>query len=142
MPIVSAVDGSDRSTAVVERGADLARAYDVDHHVVHVASLSDATGRDNVGGPTLELDRATNEARQVAESVAASATGTDQYEPVGLVGDIVHELLTYCDEIGAEYIVVSGRKRSPIGKLVFGSVTQSLLLQSHIPVVSVTQTNH
>ena len=41
------------------------------------------------------------------------------------------------DEIDADQIVLCGRKRSPAGKVLFGSVTQSVLLDSAVPVTVV-----
>lgn len=40
-------------------------------------------------------------------------------------------------EMDADRIVMSGRKISPVGKVLFGSVTQSVLLDSDIPVTFV-----
>lgn len=49
-------------------------------------------------------------------------------------GDPAEEILETAAEIDAETIVMSGRKRSPAGKALFGSVTQSVLLGADRPV--------
>jgi len=49
-------------------------------------------------------------------------------------GDIENTIVDVAEELGANMIVMGGRKRSPAGKLIFGSTTQDVLLQSSIPV--------
>lgn len=43
-------------------------------------------------------------------------------------------ILDAAEEIGADAIVLGGRKRSPLGSLLFGSVSQAVMLDSTIPV--------
>ena len=55
----------------------------------------------------------------------------------GRVGEPVEEILAEADRRGAQYLVIGGRKRSPTGKALFGSKTQSILLTADLPVVTV-----
>lgn len=50
--------------------------------------------------------------------------------------DPAEAILKVADEIDADRIVISGRKRSPVGKVLFGSITQSILLDSNVPVTA------
>jgi len=50
-------------------------------------------------------------------------------------GDTVSDILSVADEHDVESIVLGGRKRSPVGKALFGSVTQSVILETDRPVV-------
>lgn len=51
--------------------------------------------------------------------------------------DPADAIIDVATEIDADRIIMSGRKRSPTGKVLFGSVTQSVLLDSDIPVTAV-----
>ena len=51
--------------------------------------------------------------------------------------DPVRDVLDTADELGAELIVIGIRRRSPVGKLVLGSNSQSILLEAPIPVLAV-----
>ena len=43
-------------------------------------------------------------------------------------------ILDLADEEAADHIVMGSRKRSPTGKVIFGSVSQQVLLESPVPV--------
>jgi len=45
-------------------------------------------------------------------------------------GDPAKEIVDAADDIDADVITLAGRKRSPAGKLLFGSVSQEVILSS------------
>ena len=49
-------------------------------------------------------------------------------------GDVTDTILEVAADLDADGIIITGRKQSPIGKAVFGSVTQDVLLNSDRPV--------
>jgi len=49
-------------------------------------------------------------------------------------GDPAEEITSVAEELDVDRIVMSGRNRSPAGKVLFGSVTQSVLLDAERPV--------
>lgn len=55
-------------------------------------------------------------------------TEKDRADPVGAI-------LDQADLYDADEIVLGGRKRSPAGKVLFGSVTMSVLRNTDVPVV-------
>lgn len=49
-------------------------------------------------------------------------------------GDAAEEIVAVANDVDADLVVMCGRKMGPAGKLVFGSVTQSVLRESNRPV--------
>lgn len=67
---------------------------------------------------------------------------TERLEDAGVEVNVVEDsmetvdnILRYAEEHDAASIVMGGRKRSPAGKALFGSVTQSVILNADRPVV-------
>lgn len=119
-------------------GAKHAEAFGEDLHVVHVLSQSafrelEKDSLDDTG-QTVPLDDVRARARAIADEVASRTT--DEYEAVGLVGDAADELVRYANDGDASYICIGGRRRSAVGKALFGSVTQDVLLNAECPVVT------
>lgn len=164
MTILAAVDGERVPDPVVEVGHDLAQQYETDFVVVHVMDqsvfekrrdqTSDAPGltefasgigyEDTTSTPsgsdrhTYTIEDAEHDASRVAGDVVDGTIERRRDVTLqGRVGDTLDEILGEADRRDAEFVVVGGRKRSPTGKALFGSVTQSILLNADRPVVSI-----
>lgn len=141
MVIIGAVDKSARASAVVREAGKLASAFEEPAHIVHVMTQSQFVDLQQTSakrvGDIVDMD----EVREMAAEVAEDAVEEFDvpYETVGLVGDPASQLVRYADEQDAQYIVIAGRKRSPTGKVIAGSVAQSVILNAGCPVVSVIQ---
>lgn len=54
-----------------------------------------------------------------------------------VVPDIADAVLETADALDASLIVVGIRRRTPVGKMLLGSVAQRVLLEAHCPVLAV-----
>ena len=78
------------------------------------------------------------------DDVSVSIVNVFEEFQAGLSVDLVRrhgepgqEVVEYAASVDADNIVVPGRKRSPVGKAVFGSVTQDIVLDADMPVTIV-----
>ncbi|ELZ05922.1 universal stress protein [Natrialba asiatica] len=139
MTVIGAVDRSDRASGIVRQAHKLGEAFDEPVEIVHVLTRDEFVSLErttvNETGGTIP----TEDVVQIAADIAAEAIDRANVDatPVGLMGDPADEIDSYADDNGANYIVVAGRKRSPVGKALFGSVAQSVLLNASVPVVSI-----
>lgn len=72
--------------------------------------------------------------------VALAAASIDDKMTVRAVGseaDAAAELIDLSYEETTDLVVIGLRRRSPVGKLVMGSVSQQILLGAHCPVTAV-----
>mgnify|MGYP006287188791 FL=1 len=139
MTVLVAVDREEDARGVLEEGERLAKQFDEDLVVVHVLTRKEfvnlertsVSATDEVVDPDEVRDIAAELADELAEAVL------DDYTPVGAVGDPAGEVLTLARKHDASYVIIGIRKRSAVGKAVFGSTAQDILMSSDRSVVVV-----
>ena len=78
------------------------------------------------------------ELERLHERLSAAGVTYELVQPVGV--DPAEELLGAMDRPDAELLVIGIKHRSPVGKLLLGSVSQQLLLECPKPVLAVKPT--
>ncbi|RQG87911.1 universal stress protein [Natrarchaeobius halalkaliphilus] len=164
MTIVAAIDGTPSSETVVQTAHDVSSAFDEELIVLHVMEQeeyeriaerakgptsgtpsypftpSDSSVTLSTGGQSAEgypIDTAAEDATTVARSFAEEALPADAaFSADGRVGEPTKKILESVERNDAHMLVIGGRKRSPVGKALFGSITQSVLLNSERPVLT------
>lgn len=127
--VVIAVDeDTDRAQRQARAVADLPRAADeVRATLLHVFA-------ENSGGASATQVGSVRRAEELLESAGI------EVEVMERSGDPATTLLTVTQDEDADCICVGGRSRSPAGKAIFGSVTQSVILQADRPVLVIGST--
>lgn len=143
MTILVAIDGTDRAKETLVLANDLANAYDDPLVVLHVIPRKDYNAHKEALQNIPEFkDFSINQEADSAERFAQRITEETLEDPVktisfeGRVGDIAEETLAAAQDLDPRYLVVSGRRRSPTGKAVFGDAAQQILLNADCPVVT------
>ncbi|MDZ5809953.1 universal stress protein [Halorubrum sp. AD140] len=139
MVIVAAVDRSERAPEIVEEARELGEAFDEPVEVIHVLTRQQFIDLEQTSVSDNRRTIPTDDVIEIAEEIAQDAideSAVDDATPVGLLGDPAEEVVSYAESNDARYLVIAGRKRSPVGKALFGSVVQSVMLDSEVPVVS------
>lgn len=123
-------DDEERASRQASFVADLPDAADS----VEVTILHAWTGNlSNVPDESVET--------QTVSHVGSVRTARDRLEESGIEPDVIDGagdpatlILDFAEENDPDLIVMGGRKRTPVGKVVFGSVAQSVILSVDVPV--------
>lgn len=122
--ILVAIDtDEDYAEAQAETICELFDPEDVVAHLLHVFT-------DNSEGVSVHRLPSVDRAREIFENAGIEVV---YHEASGVPTE---NIIKAAAEIEADAVSVAGRKRSPAGKAVFGSVAQSVVLQSDRPVIS------
>lgn len=111
-----------RAQALAETVLDLFDADNIRVHLVHDFV-------DNPEGASVIQVGAVRRAHDIFEEADVES----EYHEGS--GDPADSLIDMADELDADSICLAGRKRSPTGKLLFGSVTQKVILNTERPVL-------
>ena len=115
--IVAGIDKSEaRGTAIAEAITEIP----IDASQVRVTLLHDF--EENPEGASVDQVASIRRAREVLEEAGVEVSLEESS------GEPADAILRLADEEDADMIVVAGRKRTPTGKVLFGSVTQSVIL--------------
>ena len=137
--LVPVDDDEQRVDRQLETLRELPGRDELEATVMHVFQEID-TMPDEAGPRVIEsINEDLQELRDAPETFDRAAEAIeDMGIPVAVAtaqGDAVDGITEVATERGADAILVAGRRRSPVGKAVFGSVTQGVILQSDRPVI-------
>ncbi|TNM37456.1 universal stress protein [Nocardioides albidus] len=88
-------------------------------------------------GSSLVDNRFAHDADIAALHDRLTAEGLEVVVRHDVVNDVADAVVAAADEEQASLIVVGIRHRSPVGKLLLGSVAQKIILTAHCPVLAV-----
>jgi len=100
-----------------------------------VDTVPDEAGKsviDSINESLGDLQGVPETVERAAEEIEALDISVDVATTQGTPTD---QIIDVAAEVDAEAILIAGRARTPVGKAVFGSVTQGVILKSELPVI-------
>jgi nucleotide-binding universal stress UspA family protein len=136
MQILIGLTSRNESRAALDRAVEEAQLRGASLHVVRTMGegLSENPARARAWADAVEEAKADGE-RMVADLASRGVTASFRLEPVS--SDAAATLLEIAREIDADLLVLGIRRRSPVGKLVLGSVSQDVILGAECPVLAI-----
>lgn len=145
MTVLAAIGEKHGSNPVVSTAYDLAVSLGEELLLLHVVPDEEfeshrETILEAVGTDDYSFTQEEQSAAQFSETVAKETLG--DYEEgavrgIGRIGDPESAIISAAEEYDVSYLVIGRYKRSPTGKALFGSTTQSVLLNTDRPTVTV-----
>lgn len=142
--VVLAVGSEDekRTERLAEEIVSVAEPADAEVVLTHVFDSEEFEGIKERLGVDADSESAAPDAvaerhtttRRLSEALGEAGV---RHSVHGAVGDLADEVVETAESLGADRVVVGGRRRSPTGKAVFGSTAQEVMLSAPCPVTFV-----
>jgi|AntRauTorcE11898_2_1112593.scaffolds.fasta_scaffold09763_2 nucleotide-binding universal stress UspA family protein len=135
-------DGSEHAQRAAAHARQLATAFDADVHVLAVVDVATDAGPFNAGG----VDKAYVERLEARYSEAIDDVeqmlGSDLSVKTALRrGGAAEEILEYIETEDVDALAMGTHGRTGVGRFVAGSVTETVLRKSPVPVLTVRTTD-
>jgi nucleotide-binding universal stress UspA family protein len=135
---------ADRAEELAEAAVEVAAPSNATVVLAHVFTDEEYDDvLDRLEFDTEQTEVSPNEVAKRHATIRTLADSLDAYEVEfeirGAVGDHGETIVDLTEELNADRVLVGGRKRSPTGKAVFGSVAQTVMLSAPCPVTFVRE---
>lgn len=137
MSVVVAYTPSPAGRRALDAGAGEARLRKLPLHVVTVMAHDVGDSPTRAKRDMQSAEAAEEHLEQIAGELAADDLAVSTELVHGQLGEETGQVLEAMRRAEAQLLVVGIRRRSPVGKLVLGSVSRDLLLASPVPVLAV-----
>lgn len=132
--LVAVEENRERMEPVVESAAEIAAGVGADVVLLRVYE------HEEFESIRAESDRSSVDPTELAELSPVAKWAVDLFEEravdyvvVGETGKPADEIVAYVEDHGIDHVFLGGRRRSPAGKALLGSVSQAVLRSVDVP---------
>jgi nucleotide-binding universal stress UspA family protein len=144
--IIVAYDGTESAKRALERGADVAKAFDAKVIVTSVAALLHSGPRADQqfelhsppgSGPEIQRDSLADHEAELADATAFFAERGIEAEPVAVSGDPASAIVSLAEQRKADLVVVGTREAGLAERVVRHSVSLQVAKKVHCDLLIV-----
>jgi len=129
MKILVGYDGSKVADDVIKLANLHAKAFKADVYIVRSMEQDPALKKEDIDRAESKLEKLRTSFR--ADDIPCEAQTSVSYQSPG------EDLVNYAKDNSIDQIIIGIRRRSKVGKLVFGSTAQYVILEAPCPVLTV-----
>ena len=127
--LIAIDDDLNRSMRSAEHAVDIAKGVGAHVTLLHVYDKERFEDQlDQFGLDSADPTNLVKRNKTIRDVAAVFAARNVLYNLAGAVGSPAHEIISYVDENDIDHVFLGGRRQSPAGKVVLGSVSQQVLL--------------
>jgi nucleotide-binding universal stress UspA family protein len=112
----------------------VAERFDAEVHLVYVAKTSEYYREDESTTGQTNSEPGQIITRTVIEFTGKHCSMLNSPKVSVLDGEPEEELLTYIENADIDIVVMATRGRSPLGKMILGSVAGGIVRNAHVPI--------
>ena len=129
MRILVGYDGSKVADDVIKLAHEHAKAFKADVYIVTSLEQDPGLKKEDIDRAESKLERLKTPFK--SEDIPCETQATVSYQSPG------EDLVNYAKDNNIDEIIIGIRRRSKVGKLVFGSTAQYVILEAPCPVLTV-----
>lgn len=134
-------DGSETANAAVKEAIRLAKSFDATLHVLYVLNVGESVPDPNDVPNALSEDTEAGMALHQVQAIADEMGYEKEMVWSILRGPIAESILDYASDREIDLIVMGTEGRTGLKRLIIGSVTEEVVRESPVPVVTVRAQN-
>lgn len=129
MKILVCFESSEDNGPVIEKAKERAKESDATVYLLCVL----------IGSDVGQLNRVEPAKKELADAQASFQSDNIPCETKLIFGGMAagESIVDYAKEIASDEIIIGVRRKSKVGKLIFGSTAQHVILEAHCPVLTV-----